>query len=74
MYTLPLPFLGRVEVGADWSREEMARRAEGVRWVIFDSADQPTAYKRTAQRIRALLPQLGFRRIYAEGSVSVWRR
>jgi uncharacterized membrane protein len=74
MYTLPLPFLGRREVGTDWSRDEMARRAEGVRWVILDTADQPTAFKRTPQRIRALLPQLGFRRIYAEGSVSVWRR
>lgn len=74
MYTLPLPFLGRVEVGTDWSAEEMARRAKGIRWVIFDSSDQPTAFKRTSQRILPLLPKLGFRPIYREGSVSVWRR
>jgi uncharacterized membrane protein len=74
MYTLPLPFLGRVEVGTDWSREEMERRAGGVRWVVFDSSDVPTAFPQTRERIGALLPRLGFRRIYAEGTVSVWRR
>ena len=71
IYTLPLPFLGREELGADWSEEEMARRAARIRWVIFDTNDQPLEYPRTAKLMGPLLRRLGFREIGRWGSVSV---
>ena len=74
LYTLPVPFLGREELGADWSKEEMSRRAKGVRWVLLDTNDRPTEFQRTPEIIGALLPRLGFRKVFEEGTVSVWRR
>jgi hypothetical protein len=74
MYTLPLPFLGREQLGADWSAEEMERRAAGVGWVVLDTNDRPTELLRTPELVAPLLPQLGFRRIFEAGSVSVWKR
>ena len=74
IYTLPLPFLGREEVGADWSEDEMERRAAGVKWVVLDTNDRPLELPQTPERIRPLLDDLNFRRIFEEGTVSVWMR
>jgi uncharacterized membrane protein len=74
LYTLPLPFLGREVWDADWSAEETARRAAGVRWVLLDTNDRPIELERTPELIGPLLPRLGFRRIFEEGTVSVWVR
>jgi len=74
IYTLPLPFLGREELGADWSQEEMSRRAARVQWAIFDTNDQPLEYPRTATIMGPLLRRLGFREIGRWGSVSVHAR
>ena len=71
LYTLPLPFLGREELGSDWSQEEMTRRAARVRWVILDTNDQPLEYPRTAELMSPLLRRHGFREIGRWGSVSV---
>lgn len=74
LYTLPLPFLGRAVWASDWSEEELARRAAGVEWVVLDVNDRPTELQRTPELVRPLLPKLGFRRVFEEGTVSVWQR
>jgi hypothetical protein len=74
IYAFPLPFLGRRELGTDWSEKEMARRARGVRWVALDTGDRPTEFQDGPERLLPLLPRLGFREIYREGSVLVLTR
>jgi uncharacterized membrane protein len=74
LYTLPLPFLGGDEIGVDWSPEEMARRAASVKWVVLDSSDRPLELPETPERVRSLLGQLGFRRVFEDGTVSIWVR
>jgi uncharacterized membrane protein len=71
IYTLPLPFFGRVEIGADWSEAEMERRAARVRWVILDTNDVPLENPRTRELISPILDRLGFHRIAREGTVSI---
>lgn len=73
IYTLPLPFFGRQELGTDWSAEEFRARAAGVRWVVLDMSDRRLLFPRTPERMRSLLPRLGFRPVFEAGSVSVWR-
>jgi uncharacterized membrane protein len=74
LYTLPLPFFGREEVGSGWSEDELRRRELNVRWVVLDMNDRPTGILDTPERVRRLLPERGFRRIFERGTVSVWRR
>ena len=74
IYALPMPFLGGAEFGADWSAEEMARRAKRVRWVILDTQDRPIEFPLVPERLVPLLPRLGFHEIFRRGSVYVYRR
>jgi hypothetical protein len=74
IYTFPLPFLGRREFVTDWSQEEADRRARGVRWIALDTQDRPTEFPVGPERLLPLLPGLGFREVYREGSVIVFRR
>lgn len=74
LYTLPLPFLGHEELGADWSQAEMERRAAEVEWVVLDTNDRPIELERTPELVLPLLPELGFRRVFEQGTVSVWKR
>jgi hypothetical protein len=74
IYTVPLPFLGREEFGADWSAEEMARRARRLRWVAIDTQDRPNEFQDGPERVLPLLPGLGFREIFHRGTVHVYTR
>jgi hypothetical protein len=74
IYALPLPFLGRLAYGADWSPEEMARRARRVRWVLLDTDDRPAEFPRVAERVVPVLRRLGFVEIFRRGSVAVYVR
>lgn len=74
IYALPLPFLGREEFGADWSAEEMARRAKRVRWVVIDTDDRPIEFPLVSERLLPLLPQLGFHQVFRADSVIVYSR
>jgi len=74
IYTVPLPFLGREEFGADWSAEEMARRARRLRWVAIDTQDRPNEFQDGPERVLPLLPGLGFREIFRRGTVHVYTR
>lgn len=74
IYTLPLPFLGRQEVGADWSDAEMAARADRVTWVVMDSADGRVEFPAVPERIPPLLVELGFRVVFRSGTVTVYKR
>jgi uncharacterized membrane protein len=74
IYALPLPFLGRRRFVTDWSPNEVERRARGVRWIALDTGDRPTEFQDAPERLLPLLPDLGFRAVYREGSVIVFRR
>ena len=74
IYTLPLPFAGREEVGADWSAAEMARRADGVDWVALDLVDRTAEFPQVSERLPPILEALGFDEILRRGTVVVYRR
>jgi uncharacterized membrane protein len=74
VYTVPLPFFGREEFGSDWSQDDMTRRAGRVRLVILDTLDRPLEVADAPERLAPLLPRLGFRRVFQQGTVSVYRR
>ena len=74
IYAMPLPFLGRTEFGADWSASEMKRRAGRVQWVAIDTADRPNELSDAPERLLPLLPGLGFRRVFSQGSILVFER
>jgi hypothetical protein len=74
IYAFPLPFLGRREFVTDWSEEDARRRAEAVRWIAVDTGDRPNEFPDGPERLLPLLPGLGFREVYRQGPVIVFRR
>ena len=71
---LPEPFLLVPRNGEYWSSAQLQRRAAAVRYVLDDDAHlDPEAAALTA-RVRAMLPRLGFRRVFEKDGVRVGRR
>jgi len=75
IYQLPEPFLYVQGHGETWSRDDLARRQRAVRWVLLDrtGASSPEQAAQIVE-VRKLLPQLGFRVVFARAGVELLRR
>ena len=75
VYQLPEPFLYVQGHGETWSRSDLARRQRAVRWVLLDrtGASSPEQAAQILE-VRAMLPRLGFRVVFARAGVELLRR
>jgi uncharacterized membrane protein len=74
VYQLPEPFFTRPTNGETWSDAELARRAREVEYVLYDVEALDPFPRTQAEQLPAMLPRQGFRQIFREGDVRVYRR